>query len=249
MPKNISHSECQTSNSSFRTPNSSLLTSDSTLLTPNSSLHKPSPTLYYETALWNQGILLIAGIDEAGRGAWAGPVTAGAVILPADPNILNRLAGVRDSKLMTPAEREAMFDVVIAEAQTWAVGEADAEEIDHIGILNATKNAMKRAFEALNPQPVHLLIDYVRLHDVTIPQTGIKHGDMLSLSIACASVLAKVTRDRFMRTTAAELYPQYHFDQHTGYGTKLHQEMLAQYGHCPIHRRSFRPLADKLTLF
>ncbi|MBQ4511577.1 MAG: ribonuclease HII [Anaerolineaceae bacterium] len=230
-------------------PHSSLITPHSFLPAPNSECHKPSPTLDYESALWHQGFLLIAGIDEAGRGSWAGPVTAGAVILPADPDILNRLEGVRDSKLMTPVEREAMFDVVKAEAQTWAVGEADAEEIDRIGILNATKNAMKRAIEALKPQPVHLLIDYVRLHDVTIPQTGIKHGDMLSLSIACASVLAKVTRDRFMRITAAELYPQYRFDLHKGYGTKLHQEMLAQYGPCPIHRRSFRPLADKLTLF
>lgn len=256
MPQNISAplfevsiTEHQISNSEHQTPDSSLLTSDSSFRTPNSSLQKPSPTLDYESALWHQGFLLIAGIDEAGRGAWAGPVTAGAVILPADPDMLNRLKGVRDSKLMTPAEREAMFDIIKTEAQTWAVGKADAEEIDRIGILNATKNAMKQAIEALDPQPVHLLIDYVRLHDVTIPQTGIKHGDMLSLSIACASVLAKVTRDRFMRTTAAELYPQYSFDQHKGYGTKLHQEMLAHYGPCPIHRRSFRPLADKLTLF
>ena len=150
---------------------------------------------------------------------------------------------------MTPAERETMFDVITANAAAWAVGKAEAEEIDRIGILNATKNAMKRAVAALGIQPDHLLIDYVRLHDVTIPQTGIKHGDMLSLSIACASVLAKVTRDRFMRTTAAELYPQYRFDQHKGYGTKLHQQALAQYGPCPIHRRSFRPLSEDLTLF
>ena len=210
---------------------------------------KPSPTLEFETALWNQGFLLVAGIDEAGRGAWAGPVSAGAAILPADPGILETLSGVRDSKLMTPAEREAMFDIIKSTAKAWAVGEADAEEIDRIGILNATKTAMKRAISGLGLEPDHLLIDYVRLHDITTPQTGIKHGDMLSLSIACASVLAKVTRDRFMRTTAAELYPQYHFEQHKGYGTKLHQEALAEYGPCPIHRRSFRPLSTDLTLF
>lgn len=210
---------------------------------------KISPTLEFETALWEQGFLIVAGIDEAGRGAWAGPVSAGAVVLPVDPEVLTRLEGVRDSKLMSPAEREAMFDVVKNESKAWAVGEADAAEIDRIGILNATKAAMKRAIDGLSVVPDHLLIDYVRLHDVTIPQTGIKHGDMLSLSIACASVLAKVSRDRYMRSTAAELYPQYQFDQHKGYGTKLHQEMLKQYGPCPIHRRSFKPLSTDLTLF
>ena len=210
---------------------------------------KQSPTLAFEQDLWQQGYSAVAGIDEAGRGAWAGPVSAGAVILPADDGILEKLQGVRDSKLMTPAEREAMFDVITANAAAWAVGEADAAEIDRIGILNATKNAMKRAVEGLAVSPDHLLIDYVRLHDVTIPQIGIKHGDRLSLSIACASVLAKVTRDRYMRNTAAELYPQYQFEQHKGYGTKLHQEALSQYGPCPIHRRSFRPLADVLRLF
>lgn len=210
---------------------------------------KQSPTLEFEQDLWSQGCFSVAGIDEAGRGAWAGPVSAGAVILPAEPDILTILEGVRDSKLMTPAERETMFDVITANAAAWAVGKAEAEEIDRIGILNATKNAMKRAIEGLGVQPDHLLIDYVRLHDVTIPQTGIKHGDMLSLSIACASVLAKVTRDRYMRGEAAALYPQYGFDQHKGYGTKLHQQALAEFGPCPIHRRSFRPLADELTLF
>ena len=215
----------------------------------NSPHSKVTPTLEFETTLWNQGYLIVAGIDEAGRGAWAGPVSAGAVVLPADPDILERLDGVRDSKLMTPAERDAMFDIVKTEAKAWAVGEADAAEIDRIGILNATKAAMKRAVEGLGIQPDHLLIDYVRLHDVTTPQTGIKHGDMLSLSIACASVLAKVTRDRYMRITAAELYPQYQFDRHKGYGTKSHQEALAMYGPCPIHRRSFKPLSSDLTLF
>ncbi len=210
---------------------------------------KTDPTLEYEEALWKQGFFYVAGIDEAGRGCWAGPVTAGAVILPADAEILTALKGARDSKMMSPDERERMFAVITENALTWAVGEADNTEIDRVGILNATKNAMKRALTALNPRPVHLLIDYVRLHDVTIPQTGIKHGDAVSLSIACASILAKVTRDRLMCETASRLYPQYGFERHKGYGTKLHREALEKYGPCPLHRMSFKPLADDLKLF
>ena len=210
---------------------------------------RPSPTLEYEEALWKQGILSIAGIDEAGRGCWAGPVTAGAVILPHDSSISERLRGVRDSKLMTAAERESLFDVIKENAAAWGIGETDNREIDRIGILNATREAMKQAIRGLGIRPDHLLIDFVRLHDVTIPQTGIKHGDMLSLSIACASVLAKVTRDRWMRETAANLYPQYHFEQHKGYGTALHREALRQFGPCPLHRMTFRPLSEDLRLF
>ena len=215
----------------------------------NSVSGRPSPTLEYETSLWERGFLAVAGIDEAGRGAWAGPVSAGAVILPADPKILETLDGVRDSKLMTPQEREMMFDIIKNNAAAWAVGEADAAEIDRIGILNATKNAMKRAVGGLSIVPDHLLIDYVRLHDLTTPQIGIKKGDRISLSIACASVLAKVSRDRYMSGEAAELYPQYQFDKHKGYGTRLHQNLLAQFGPCPIHRMSFRPLSEDLKLF
>ena len=135
-------------------------------------MKKFSPTLDYERSLWEQGFVCVAGIDEAGRGCWAGPVTAGAVILPADPAVIDRLSGVRDSKLMTPAEREAMFDVIPEVAAAWAVAEADNTEIDRLGILSATKLAMKRAIEGLSLQPDHLLIDYVRLHDVTTPQLG-----------------------------------------------------------------------------
>ena len=210
---------------------------------------KTDPTLEFEEALWKQGFFHVAGIDEAGRGCWAGPVTAGAVILPADAEMLSVLKGARDSKMMTPAERERMYSVITEHALTWAVGEADNAEIDCFGILNATKNAMKRAVAALDPEPVHLLIDYVRLHDVTIPQTGIKHGDAVSLSIACASILAKVTRDRWMTETAARLYPEYGFDRHKGYGTKQHQAALAEYGPCPLHRLSFKPLRSDDTLF
>ena len=210
---------------------------------------RPLPTLQYELPLWQQGFLAVAGIDEAGRGCWAGPVTAGAVILPADPGILERLSGVRDSKLMTPAERDAVFSLIPGEARAWAVGEADSAEIDRLGILNATRLAMKRAIAALPLRPDHLLIDYVRLHDVTIPQIGIAHGDMVSLSIAAASVMAKVIRDREMEVLA-EQYPEYGFEKHKGYGTKQHQEALARFGPCPIHRMTFKPLSsDELRLF
>ena len=210
---------------------------------------RPLPTLQYELPLWQQGFLAIAGIDEAGRGCWAGPVTAGAVILPADPGILERLSGVRDSKLMTPAERDAVFSLIPGEARAWAVGEADSAEIDRLGILNATRLAMKRAIAALSLRPDHLLIDYVRLHDITIPQIGIAHGDMVSLSIAAASVMAKVTRDREMEVLA-EQYPEYGFEKHKGYGTKQHQEALARFGPCPIHRMTFKPLSsEELKLF
>ena len=210
---------------------------------------RPLPTLQYELPLWQQGFLAVAGIDEAGRGCWAGPVTAGAVILPADPGILERLSGVRDSKLMTPAERDAVFSLIPGEARAWAVGEADSAEIDRLGILNATRLAMKRAIAALPLRPDHLLIDYVRLHDVTIPQIGIAHGDMVSLSIAAASVMAKVTRDREMEVLA-EQYPEYGFEKHKGYGTKQHQEALARFGSCPIHRMTFKPLSsEELKLF
>ena len=199
--------------------------------------------------MWKQGFFAVAGIDEAGRGCLAGPVMAGAVILPAESGIAERLRGVRDSKLMTPAERDEMYDAVIREAAAWGAGEADNREIDRIGILNATKNAMKRAVGNLGMQPDHLLIDFVRLHDVTTPQIGLKHGDMLCLSIACASVIAKVTRDRWMQSEAARLYPQYGFETHKGYGTREHMEALRRYGPCPIHRMTFRPLSEDLTLF
>ncbi len=210
---------------------------------------RPSPTLEYEEALWKQGFFAVAGIDEAGRGCWAGPVMAGAVILPAESRIAERLQGVRDSKLMTAAERDEMYEAVTRESAAWAVGKADNMEIDRIGILNATKNAMKRAIAGLEMKPDHLLIDFVRLHDVTTPQIGLKHGDMLCLSIACASIIAKVTRDRWMQAEASALYPQYSFEKHKGYGTAQHMEALRRYGPCPIHRMSFRPLSEDAKLF
>lgn len=207
------------------------------------------PSLDYEKALWEQGFFYIAGIDEAGRGAWAGPVSAGAVILPVDKQLLELLPGARDSKMMSPEAREKLYLSIKDVAVSWAVGEATHEEIDRIGILNATKLAMQRAIDDLEVSPQYLLVDYLRLPGQSIPQQGIKHGDMLSLSIACASIMAKVTRDHWMSQRAAARYPQYGFEKHKGYGTKLHQEALAKYGPCPIHRMTFRPLAVEEKLF
>ena len=210
---------------------------------------KVDPTLTYEEALWEQGSFYVAGIDEAGRGAWAGPVMAGAVILPVDPELPEMLKGARDSKMMTPAQRESVYDVIAQTAQTWAVGSATHEEIDRIGILNATRLAMCRAVEGLTHTPEHLLIDYVYLFGINIPQTNLKHGDMLSLSIACASIMAKVMRDRWMTENADTAYPEYGFAKHKGYGTAQHSQALEDYGPCPIHRMTFHPISKEPTLF
>lgn len=210
---------------------------------------RTDPTLDFEIPLWERDIFYIAGIDEAGRGAWAGPVMAGAVILPVDRSLCETLKGVRDSKLMTPKEREALFDRVKEISAAWCVAEASQEEIDRMNILAATRLAMQRAIDGLSVRPQHLLIDYVRLHNQPVPQTNIKHGDMLSLSIACASILAKVTRDRRMSTEYEELYPQYGFAAHKGYGTAQHMRALEQFGPCPAHRMTFHPIAKEPALF
>ena len=199
----------------------------------------------FEKALWERGFFSIAGVDEAGRGAWAGPVAAGAVILPTDPNLLRVLDGAMDSKMMTPKERAELEPRIRSAAAACGVGMADNDEIDRIGILPATRLAMARAIAALSVSPDYLLIDYVQLPEQKIPQQSIKHGDALSLSIACGSILAKVSRDRWMREFAASEYPTYGFEKHKGYGTKMHQDALYQDGPCPIHRKTFRPIAPE----
>ena len=198
------------------------------------------PTLSFEIPLWQRDVIYIAGIDEAGRGALAGPVMAGAVILPADPDLCEKLKGVRDSKLMTPRKREEMAGLIRSSAVSWAVGEASEQEIDEMNILNATKTAMRRAIAALSPVPQHLLIDYVHLEKSPIPQTSIKFGDRLSLSIACASILAKVTRDHRMTDEYALRYPEYGFEKHKGYGTASHLAAIAAHGLSTAHRQTFR---------
>ena len=198
------------------------------------------PTLDFEFELWQAGVLRVAGIDEAGRGAWAGPVASGAVILPPEPRVLERLAGVRDSKQMTPLQRARWAEEIRAAALAWGTGFASHEEVDVLGILPATRLSMLRALDNLALPPEFLLIDAVRL-PVSLPQCAIIKGDQRSLSIAAASVLAKTARDAFM-VEQDRYYPGYEFRLHKGYGTRLHQLALLAQGPCAIHRRSFAPV-------
>jgi ribonuclease HII len=200
------------------------------------SLSKPFPSLKYEQELWAGGFDRIAGIDEAGRGAWAGPVAAAAVILPSEPDILAKLDGVRDSKLMTPLARQAWAPRIKGIASAWRVGFASVDEIDILGIVPATRLAALRALEGLSPD--YLLTDYLVFRELDLPQTALVKGDQLSLSVAAASVLAKTTRDAFM-IHLDSLHPQYGFAQHKGYGTSLHQESIKRWGLNEHHRKSF----------
>lgn len=201
-----------------------------------------NPTLLFENNFWKNGQLLVAGVDEAGRGAWGGPVSAGAVILPAKDFILGELAGVKDSKLLTPKQREEAVIMIRRLAAAWGVGFASNVEIDSLGIVPATKLAMRRAIGQCIPVPQVLLIDAVRLvKEISLPQMSINHGDRLSLSIAAASILAKTSRDGWMKRIDAA-FPGYGFSQHKGYGTQYHLDRLKQYGPCPIHRMCFLPM-------
>ncbi len=202
----------------------------------------PAPDVRHEMRLWQQGLVRLAGLDEAGRGAWAGPVAAGAVILPPDEKLVETLSGVRDSKQMTPRQRQLWAERIRACAAGWGVGMASAAEIDALGILPATRLAMQRALEQLALPPEHLLVDALRLPAIALPQTALIKGDARSLSIAAASVLAKTSRDALMVALAGE-HPLYGFAQHKGYGTAAHQAALERFGPCLIHRRSFAPIA------
>lgn len=205
------------------------------------------PGLGYEQAFWQAGILRPAGLDEAGRGAWAGPVSAAAVILPYDcPDLSRRLGGVRDSKQMTARQRAEWAVVIRREAAAYCVGLAGCDEIDRLGILPATRLAMQRALAGLCINPEHLLLDALLLRNVDMNQTAIIKGDCLCLSIAAASVLAKTARDQVM-SEMEELYPDYGFRRHKGYGTAFHLRALKDHGACEIHRRSFRPVKEYLT--
>lgn len=181
-----------------------------------------------------KGFNIICGVDEAGRGPLAGPVYAAAVILPSDCVI----EGLNDSKKLTEKKREALFDEIKEKALAYGIASADEKEIDEINILNATFLAMKRAIASLSVKPDLALIDGNQKPHTDIEEVTVIKGDAKSMSIAAASVLAKVSRDRFM-LEMAEKYPQYEFARHKGYGTKLHYEKIAQYGVCNIHRRTF----------
>jgi ribonuclease HII len=200
-----------------------------------------SPTLDYEQALWHQGLTRLAGIDEAGRGAWAGPVAAAAVVLPVDPSLLDTLCGVRDSKQMTARQRSLWAERIRSVAFGWGVGMASCTEIDTLGIAPATRLAMQRALAALLSRPEHLLIDAVKLPEVDILQTVLVRGDSQVLSIAAASVLAKTARDALMIEMESE-FPGYGFAHHKGYGTSVHRYALQTLRPCPQHRLSFAPL-------
>lgn len=202
------------------------------------SLLPREPDLSFERALWKAGLSAVAGIDEAGRGALAGPVAAAAVILPPEAKMVECLKGVRDSKQMTPHQREAGREKILQYAVTWGVGFASAEEVDQMGILPATRLAACRALEALTLPPAHLLLDYLFLPENPLPQTALIKGDRRSLSIAAASVLAKTARDALL--CKLELtYPGYGFASHKGYGTQAHRAALQRLGVSPVHRLSF----------
>ena len=191
-----------------------------------------------ERACREEGYSSVCGCDEAGAGPLAGPVYAAAVILPFGVE----LPGLNDSKKLTEKKREAIFPVIREQAVAWAVARVEAAEIDETDILSARMKAMQLAIDRLTPAPDFALIDANRDHGrsaaVTTPHRMIVKGDSLSASIAAASILAKVSRDRYMKEIAAQ-YPQYEFDRHKGYGTKRHYELLRQYGPSPIHRRTF----------
>jgi ribonuclease HII len=225
------------------------------------------PTLTFEKNLWESGFTRIAGIDEAGRGAWAGPVCAAVVILPTNPALTHTLDRVRDSKLMTPLARQTWAPVIQEAALAWGVDFASPQEIDSLGILPATKLAATRALAALSSLhpplpdsplpnfstpdslipnylipdsflPDYLLTDYLLFPNIELPQTALVKGDRLSLSVAAASVLAKTTRDALMRELDGK-YPGYGFARHKGYGTRFHQEAIQRMRLCEIHRLSF----------
>ena len=196
----------------------------------------------YEKKLRATGVARIAGIDEAGRGALAGPVVAAAVVLPEK----FRHRRLNDSKQLVPELREEIYCELVANPELrWTVGIVDSIEIDRINILRASHRAMRLAIETLIEPPEHVLIDGLPVIPFPLPQTAIVDGDCISLSIAAASVIAKVTRDRIMRDFCAK-FPQYCFGQHKGYGTELHLVKLHEFGPCPIHRRSFEPVAQPL---
>ena len=187
-----------------------------------------------EEGLFTQGISMICGVDEAGRGPLAGPVCAAAVILP--PNLI--IPGLDDSKKLTDKRRRELMPIIKEQAIAYGVGLASHEEIDQINILQATFLAMERALAQLPQKPGYVLIDGNRQKDFGYPSRTVVKGDSLSANIAAASVLAKVTRDDIMEAIAVD-YPGYGFEVHKGYGTKAHYEALRQMGHCPIHRMSF----------
>jgi len=197
------------------------------------------PTLKYERRLWKDGRKFVAGIDEAGRGAWAGPVVVAAVVLSPSHR---KIAGVMDSKMISPKKRAGLYEKITERVLDFGVGIIGHETIDRVGILEATKLGAKEAVEMLNTKTDFLLIDCLDLRKhIDVEQESIIRGDQIIYSISCASIIAKVTRDNLMSGLAGK-YLNYEFYKHKGYGTKLHQARLAEYGVSDIHRRSYKPI-------
>ncbi|MFN8439641.1 MAG: ribonuclease HII [Caldilineaceae bacterium] len=205
------------------------------------------PTFEYEEALWQRGSLYVAGIDEVGRGALAGPVVAAAVIVPAFSQLEGVWCQVRDSKQLSALRRQVLEKEIQQQALAWAIGKVEAEIIDQVGIAEATRRAMLEAIARLAVQPDHLLIDWVNLSQAGIAQHSMPKADARIASVAAASILAKVYRDRLM-CEADLCYPDYGFAKHKGYGSAAHLAAIEQHGPSPIHRRSFAPLLQ-LKLF
>lgn len=193
-----------------------------------------------EFGLRGQGYSAIAGVDEVGRGCWAGPIVAAAVIMPMGVGVIE---GVRDSKKMTIKKREELSKAIRKSAVAWSVGVVEVEDIDRIGISPANHLAMKKAIEGLHVSADYVLADGWEVRDVRLPQSAFLKGDNKVYSIAAASIVAKVMRDE-MLTVLDEIYPEYGFAQHKGYGTKQHREALETHGLTPLHRRSFQPMAS-----
>ena len=214
-----------------------------------------SNRLSYERDLWQKGLTVVAGVDEAGCGPLAGPVVAGAVVFPCawlEDGLAGVLRGLNDSKQLAEAQREKYYAILTTHADIrWAVALVDVEMIDRINIYQAAHRAMNLALDQLQPPPEHVLVDGRPVKSMRFPNTPLVKGDARSYSIAGASVLAKVTRDRMMREFD-QLYPGYGFAEHKGYGTPQHLAAIQSLGPCPIHRRSFapfRPVAGELKLF
>ncbi|MBI5932294.1 MAG: ribonuclease HII [Chloroflexi bacterium] len=197
-----------------------------------------TPDLSLETDLWQSGLTLVAGLDEAGRGALAGPVVVGAVILPNDPRLPWTLSGVRDSKQMTPAQRVRWVESIREVARAWSLGWAPAEEIDALGVAASTRLAAERALADLSLVPDFLLTDFRLKPETEIPLASIVKGDQKSLTISCASVLAKTARDELMIGLDGK-FPGYGLAKHKGYGTLAHRLAIHKFGHSPVHRKTF----------
>lgn len=209
----------------------------------------PADCFAFERELWQQGTLRIAGLDEAGRGPLAGPVVAAAAILPAEwfaRGLPPELSGLTDSKQLTALQRERFFQFLTTSPEiAWGLGTIESAVIDSINILQATHRAMNQALAALQPPPAHVLVDGNWVPSLRFPQTAVVKGDARCFSVAAASVLAKVTRDRLM-CEHDRAWPHYGFAEHKGYGTAAHLAAIAKHGPCPIHRMSFAPLKPDL---